>query len=433
MLTKKTIRDIDIAGKTLLIRTDYNVPFNEHGVISDDYRIRQTLPTINYALENDCKVIIISHLGRPEGKPNSSLSLRPASIKLAKLLKKPIKFIPDCIGQEVVNEIHKLQTGEIVMLENLRFHSQEELNDEEFARQLAEYADIFVQDGFGVAYRKHASTEAVTHYLPSVAGLLLEKEVNIISEAMQNPARPLAVIVGGLKVSDKIKMVEYFVSTADFVAVVGAMANTFLKASGLEVGNSLVESESLDLAKQVLKLAEKRTKTENFSFYLPRDVVVSKTKDCKSSTRVVDLNEHTWADINNYPKTPPPDSYTVQSDESIFDIGPMSAASIAGSLKMAKTVLWNGMAGVTETKAINGAADPFSHGTKIIIEALTGERAGDQNKPFTIAGGGDTVAYIESIAGLRERLGHISTGGGAALEVMAGNKLAGIEALLDKD
>jgi len=433
MLTKKTIRDIDINGKTLIVRTDYNVPFNEHGVITDDYRIRQTLPTINYALERGCKVIIISHLGRPEGKPNPNLSLKPASIKLGKLLKKPIKFIPDCIGQAVKNEVQKMHTGEIAMLENLRFHSQEESNDKDFAQQLADLADIFVQDGFGVAYREHASTEAITNYLPSVAGLLLEKEVNTINSAMQNPERPLAVIIGGLKVSDKIKMVEHFVDTADYVAVVGAMANTFLKALGQEIGSSIVESESIDLAKKVIDTAQKRTKKENFSFYLPGDVVVAKTKDGKSPTRVVDLNEHTWADINNYPKTPPNDSYTVQADEAILDIGPMSAASIAGSLKMAKTVLWNGMAGVTEIKAINGAEDPFSHGTKTIIEALAGENAGDLNKPFTIAGGGDTVAYIESFDGLRERLGYVSTGGGAALELMAGNKLAGIEALLDKE
>jgi len=311
MLSKKTIRDIDIKGKTVLIRVDYNTPFNEHGVITDDYRIRQTLPTIKYALENGAKIIIISHLGRPGGKPDSALSLKPAAIKLGELLSIDVTFIPDCTGVDTKKQIAELPLGTVTMLENLRFHSQEESNDENFAKELASYADFFVQDGFGVVYREHASVEAITHFLPSVAGLLLEEEVNTITEAIQNPKRPLAVVIGGLKVSDKIKMVEHFCHTADYVAVIGAMANTFLMADGVQVGGSQVESESVELAKNVIANARQRMKQEPFIFYLPTDVVVAKNRDANCSTRVVDVSQHTWADIISYPKTPSPETYTV--------------------------------------------------------------------------------------------------------------------------
>ncbi|MEI6237387.1 MAG: phosphoglycerate kinase [Candidatus Saccharibacteria bacterium] len=432
MLSKKTIRDIDINGKTVLIRVDYNTPFSEHGVITDDYRIRQTLPTITYALDKGAKVILISHLGRPGGKPDPALSLKPAAIKLAKLIDKPVAFIPDCIGPDTSKQITELSLGSVALLENLRFHPQEESNDENFAKELASYADFFVQDGFGVVYRKHASVEAVTHFLPSVAGLLLEKEVNAIQSATQNPQKPLAVVIGGLKVSDKIKMVEHYCQTADYVAVIGAMANTFLMADGVQVGSSQVEPENLENAKNVIANARKRMKQEPFTFYLPTDVVVAKSRDASCLTRVVDVSQHTWSDIISYPKTPQPETYTIQPEEMILDIGPISAASIAGSLKMANTALWNGMAGVTEIKGINGAFDPFAHGTKVITDALSGGQNNDMAKPFTIIAGGDTVAYIESIDGLRDKFSYVSTGGGAALELMAGNKLPGIEALENK-
>lgn len=433
MFTKKTIRDIDLNGKTVIIRVDFNVPLDEHGVISDDYRIRQALPTIEHVRGSGAKVVLISHLGRPSGPGDTANSLQPCATRLADLLHLPVAFASDCIGQPAKAAVAELQPGGVVLLENLRFHPEEEANDEAFAKQLAELGDIFVQDGFGVVHRAHASTEAITHFLPSVAGLLLEREVDTITNAMESPDRPLAVVIGGAKISDKIELLDIFIERADYIAVVGAMANTFLLAAGVQVGASLVEKEALDTAKRVLEKAEARMQNEHFTFYLPHDVVVATAIDNTLPTRVADIAAHTWADIAAYPKQPTPAAYTVANDEWILDIGPMTASSISGALKIAHTAIWNGTAGVTETKGLNGAADPYAHGTKLIAESLVGERAGDKNKPFTIVGGGDTVGYVESVPGLRERLNHVSTGGGASLELMAGKKLPGVEALLNKD
>lgn len=433
MFTKKSIRDIDIDNKTILLRVDYNVPINEFGVVADDYRIRQTLATIEYARAKGSKIIIIAHLGRPGGKVDDSLSLAPVAVKLSDLLHLPVEFMPDCIGQETAQKIKGLPQKSVIMLENLRFYPQEESNDTDFAQKLASLADIFVQDGFGVAYRKHASVEAITHFLPSVAGLLLEKEANTIMSALEDPKKPLAVVVGGLKVSDKIKMIKKFIESADYVAVIGAMANTFLAAEGVKIGKSLYEPECIDIARSIIEKAKNKAKSQHFVFYLPKDVVVATNQDAKSPTRVVDIGQHTWADITSYPKMPDPQAYTVQDDEIILDIGPMSAACIAGSLQISKTVLFNGLAGVTEIKGINGAPDPFAHGTSTILSAVTSDIASHKDKPLVIVGGGDTVAYVESVAGLRERLGYVSTGGGAALELMSGNQLIGVESLLDKN
>lgn len=433
MFTKKTVRDIDLAGKTVIIRVDFNVPLDEHGVISDDYRIRQALPTIEHVRGLGAKVVLISHLGRPSGPNDAANSLMPCATRLSDLLHLPVKFATDCVGDAAKSVVNTLQAGEVALLENLRFHPEEEANDEAFAKQLAELGDVFVQDGFGVVHRAHASTEAITHFLPSVAGYLLEREVDTITNAMDAPDKPLAVVIGGAKISDKIELLDIFIDRADYVAVVGAMANTFLMADGMEVGASLVERESLDTAKRVLEKARARMQKERFTFYLPHDVVVAKKIDNTLPTRVVDSSAHTWADITAYPKQPAVEAYTVQPDEWILDIGPITAGSIAGALKLAHTAVWNGTAGVTETKGLHGAADPYAHGTKIIAEALVGEQAGEKNKPFTVVGGGDTVGFVESVAGLRERLDHVSTGGGASLELMAGKKLPGVEALLDKD
>jgi 3-phosphoglycerate kinase len=430
--TKKTIRDIDLKDKTVIIRVDFNVPLNEHGVITDDYRIRQALPTVEHVRSMGAKVVLISHLGRPEGK-QIEYSLSPVATKLQDLLHLPVTFVDDCIGEKVKQVVSELKPGDIVLLENVRFYKQETDNDEAFAKQLSEYGDVFVQDGFGVVHRAHATTEGITHFLPSVAGFLLEREVSSITKATQNPERPLGVVVGGAKISDKIDLLNKFIEIADFVAVVGAMANTFLLAEGVNVGKSLVEKEAIDSAKEVLAKAKARMKSENFTFYLPQDVVVSESLDGTKSTRVVDISHHTWADIGAYPKTPERASYTTGESELILDIGPISAAHIAGALQTCKTAIWNGTAGVTETKGINGAANPFEHGTKIISESLVGLHAGDKNHPFTVVGGGDTVGYIESKPGLRERLGHVSTGGGASLELMAGYSLPGVEALVDKE
>ncbi len=431
--TKKTIRDIDVNGKTVLVRVDFNVPIDEHGVITDDYRIRQALPTIEHLRGMGAKIVLISHLGRPKDLHDASFSLAPTATRLSDLLHLPVTFIESCVGEKPKAAVAAAKQGDIILLENLRYNEAEEANDEDFAKQLAELADIFVQDGFGVVHRAHASTEAVTHYLPSVAGLLLEREVDTITKAMDDPERPLAVVIGGAKISDKIELLEKFVETADFIGVVGAMANTFLLAEGVQVGKSLVEPEALDTAKAVLAKARERMQKDNFTFYLPHDVVVAEAIDSNTQTRVVDVNSHTWADITSYPQKPKPASYTVQQNELILDIGPISAATIAGALKLAKTAVWNGTAGVTETTGLSGAAKPFSHGTNTIAEALVGEHAGDKNKPFSVVGGGDTVGYVESVPTLRERLGHVSTGGGASLELMAGKKLPGVEALLDKD
>lgn len=431
--TKKTIRDIDVNGKTVLVRVDFNVPIDEHGVITDDYRIRQALPTIEHLRGMGAKIVLISHLGRPKDSHDASCSLAPTATRLSDLLHLPVTFVENCVGEKPKAAVAAAKQGDIILLENLRYNEAEEANDEDFAKQLAELADIFVQDGFGVVHRAHASTEAVTHYLPSVAGLLLEREVDTITKAMNDPERPLAVVIGGAKISDKIELLEKFVETADFIGVVGAMANTFLLAEGVQVGKSLVEPEALDTAKAVLAKARERMQKDSFTFYLPHDVVVAEAIDSNTQTRVVDVNSHTWADITSYPQKPKPASYTVQQNELILDIGPISASTIAGALKLAKTAVWNGTAGVTETTGLAGAAKPFSHGTNTIAEALVGEHAGDNNKPFSVVGGGDTVGYVESVPTLRERLGHVSTGGGASLELMAGKKLPGVEALLDKD
>jgi len=433
VFTKQTIRDIqDLKGKKVLVRVDFNVPINEFGVITDDYRIRQALPTIEHLRALGAKIILISHLGRPAGPKDIANSLSPIAHRLKDLLHLPVLFVDDCLGSKPKEAINKMKNGDIVVLENLRFYKEEEANDDAFAKELASYADVFVQDGFGVVHRAHASTDAVAKLLPSYAGVLLEKEVDTITSTMQKPEKPLAVIIGGAKISDKIDLLKIFIEKADFIAVVGAMANTFLLANGIEVGKSLVEKDSLNNAKEILELANNKMKKQKFTFYLPQDIVVAKTIESNSSTRVVDITNHTWADITSYPKQPDKHSYTVSSDELILDIGPMSANLIAGAIKMSNTVIWNGTAGVTEVKGWHGSQAPFSHGTKIITQALIGENAGDKNHPFAVVGGGDTVGYVESVDGLRERLGHVSTGGGASMDLMAGRKLPGVEALLNK-
>ncbi len=429
---KKTIGDIDLNGKTVLIRADFNVPLSEDGVITDDYRIRANLPTIEHVRSQNTKIILISHLGRPKSAQDVSCSLKPVATKLTDLLHLPVKFVEDCVGDSVRQTVNDMQQGDIILLENLRYHSEEEENNEDFAKQLASLADVFVQDGFGVVHRAHASTEAITKFIPSVAGLLLEREVDTITRVMEQPDRPLAVVIGGAKIADKIELLQKFIETADYVAVVGAMANTFLLAENVQVGSSLAEKDKLDFAKQILQKAKERTQNEQFTFYLPQDVVVSKDKEGYQPTRVVDITAHTYADITSYPKQPEEQNYTVQPEELILDIGPMSAASIAGALKLSKTAIWNGTAGVTETNGIAGSANPFAHGTKIIAAALSGEPSA-KNKPFSVVGGGDTVGFVESVPSLRERLNHVSTGGGASLELMAGKSLPGVEALLNKD
>lgn len=426
---KKTIRDIDLKDKRVLLRVDYNVPLDENGKITDDYRIKKSLPTVQYLLEQNAKIILCSHLGRPEGRVDKKYSLKPCAERLGKMLDKQVSFLEDCVGAEVEQSLKDLQPGSLVMLENVRFHPEEEANDEEFAKKLASYADVFVQDAFGVVHHPAVSVSELPKYLPAVAGLLLEKEVDTITEVMDNPKRPLMAIIGGAKISDKIDVLNSFIDIADFVAVGGAMANTFLLAEGIDIGKSKAERGDMALAKEIIARARAKSKRQAFVFYLPQDGVVATSLDKTAKTRIVDWDAHIIASIENYPEQPPRSSEHVHSDELILDIGPFSGAFIAGGMQMANTVVWNGAMGVTETPAVRGPVGPFSRGTELIVDAMLGEYG---HKPFTMAGGGDTVGYIED-RGMTELFNHVSTGGGASMELMSGKPLPGVEALLNKE
>jgi phosphoglycerate kinase len=430
LFTKKTVRDIDLKGKRVLLRADFNVPLLADGKISDDYRIQQALPTIEYLLSQQCKIVIISHMGRPEGMKDKHLSLEPVAERLSELLKHPVLFATDCVGPEVEKAAKKLKKKQILLLENVRFYPEEKANDEAFAKQLAGLADVLVQDGFGVVHRAHASTAGVAKYLPSVAGLLLEKEVSTILRVTQQPERPLAAIIGGAKISDKIDVLETFIEIADFIAIGGAMSNTFLSAEGIKTGKSLTEPADIPLAKDIIEKARQKAKKQQFTFYIPQDGVVAKKIDQQASTRIVDWDAHVIASVENYPKRPPREASKIADDEILLDIGPFSGAFIAGGLQLAKTVVWNGSMGVTETPAVagQGPVGPFAHGTELLVEAITGAFG---HKPFSVVGGGDTVAYVEA-RGLVEHFDHVSTGGGATLELMSGKKLPGVESLDDK-
>jgi len=433
MFNKKTVKDIDLKGKRVLLRADYNVPVND-GIISDDYRIKQSLPTIKYILgQPGSSLVIVSHLGRPKGLDDKEFSLKPVAVHLAKLLGKEVKLAPDCIGDETKKMAAGLKPGQILLFENVRFHPQEEKNDPAFARAIFEAsgAEVFVQDGFGVVHRAHATTDAITKLLPSVAGLLLAAEVEAITSVMEKPEHPLVAVIGGAKISDKIDFLNRLIDLADCVAVAGAMANDFLLAQGVKVGKSLVDPGVMDTAREVLQRAHTVALKRPFSFLVPVDVVVSSKMDGTAPTRVVDLSSHSLADIEAYPKTPKPPAYTVGADEMILDIGPLSASRIAGVMVFAKTVIWNGPCGVTEVKGLAGAPNPYAHGTKLVVDAMIGSGSKDKNKPFSLVGGGDTAAYVET-EGLLDDFNHVSTGGGASLELMSGYKLPGVEALLNK-
>lgn len=428
MFTKKTLRDIQLTGKTVLLRADYNVPINKDGSISDDYRLQQSIPTVQYLLDHNCKVIICSHLGRPKDAHDVECSLKPVARRLSELLKHKVAFASDCIGEPAETAVKELTQGQVLLLENLRYHPEEEADDDNFATSLASLAEVFVQDGFGVVHRAHASTHAITKHLPSVAGLLLEKEVDTITEVMHKPIRPLMAVIGGAKIADKIGILERFLDVADVLAVGGAMANTFLLAEGIDIGKSLADKDEIPLAKQIMTKARKVAKERHFIFYLPQDGVVATSMEKTAKTRIVDWDAHVIAEIENYPKLPPREDSKISADESILDIGPFSGAFIAGSMQLANTVVWNGSLGVTETPAIHGPIGPFAHGTEMLVDALVGEFG---HKPYSLVGGGDTVGYIESRK-LTDCFNHVSTGGGASLELMSGKKLPGVEALENK-
>jgi 3-phosphoglycerate kinase len=373
-------------------------------------------------------VVVCSHLGRPEGKPDPKSSLQPVAKRLSELLGREVQFVADCIGSEVEQAVAALKPGAVLLLENLRFHPEEEANDDGFAQQLAKSGEVFVQDGFGVVHRAHASTDAISHHLPSVAGLLLEKEVDTITNVMSNPDRPLAAIVGGAKIADKIEVLHKLIELADFVAVAGAMANTFLVARGLTVGKSKYDKDELEIARDVLNKAEAKAKAGHFTFYLPQDGVVAKNLDKGTPTRLVDWDADLIAEVQAYPKQPDRETQMVAEDEMILDVGPFSAAFMAGAVQASHTVIWNGTLGVTEVPAVNSAVGPFAHGTDVLIETLTGEYG---SKPFSLVGGGDTSGYIEERK-LTDAFSHVSTGGGASLELMAGRTLPGIAVLEDR-
>jgi len=391
-MDKKTIRGINVTGKRVLVRVDFNVPQDKAGNITDDTRIRAALPTIQYLRDKGARVILCSHLGRPKGKVAEEFRLTPVARRLSELLGAPVVNTSDCIGPEVEKAVAGMKPGDVVLLENLRFYAQEEANDPVFARQLAGLAEVYVNDAFGTAHRAHASTEGVTHYLPAVAGLLMERELNFLGKALTAPTRPFVAILGGAKVSDKIGVIENLLPKVDQLIVGGGMANTFLKAQGYEVGDSLLEADKLDLAKDLLKRGGKK-------LLLPVDVVIADAFAADAKHQVVPVDK-------------------VSAGWRILDIGPQSVTRFSAVLKTAKTVVWNGPMGVFEFPA-------FAAGTVAIAKALADTGA------TTIIGGGDSAAAVER-AGVADKMTHISTGGGASLEFLEGRVLPGVAALQDK-
>lgn len=393
-MDKKTVRDLDVTGKKVLVRVDFNVPFDDKGKISDDTRIRASLDTIQYLLDNKAAVILMAHLGRPKGQVNPKYSLAPVAKHLGKLLGKKILFAPDCVGADAKAAAKKLKPGHILLLENLRFHKEEEKNDMEFAEQLASLADLYVNDGFGVSHRAHASVEGVTHFLPAAAGFLLEKEIEYVGRAVTEPLHPFAAIIGGAKVSDKIGVISNLLDKVDTLLIGGGMANTFLAAQGYAMGKSLVEEDKIDLATELIAKAKKN----NVKLLLPTDLVMAEAfaADAKHATQGVEaLDQECMA----------------------LDIGEETAKAYAAALVDAKMIVWNGPMGVFEM-------DAFCKGTEAVAKAVAKSRA------ISIVGGGDSVAAIEKL-GLAKRISHISTGGGASLEYLEGKVLPGVAALDD--
>lgn len=393
-MDKKTVRDLDVAGKKVLVRVDFNVPLNDKGEITDDTRITASLPTIQYLLEQKAAVILMAHLGRPKGQVKPELSLAPVAKHLGKLLGKKILFAPDCVGEAAQAAASKLKPGHILLLENLRFHKEEEKNDMEFAEKLASLADLYVNDGFGVSHRAHASVEGVTHFLPAAAGFLLEKEIQYVGQAVTNPLHPFVAIIGGAKVSDKIGVISNLLDKVDTLLIGGGMANTFLAAQGYKMGKSLVEEDKLDLAKELLAKAKKN----KVNMLLPTDLVMAAAfaPDAEHLTeKVKNLNQAYMA----------------------LDIGAETSKAYAEALADAKMIVWNGPMGVFEM-------DAFCKGTEAVAKAVAKSRA------TSIVGGGDSVAAIEKL-GLAKRITHISTGGGASLEYLEGKVLPGVAALDD--
>ena len=391
-MNKKTVRDIEVSGKRVLVRVDFNVPL-ENGTVSDDTRISAALPTIQYLIDHQAKTILCSHLGRPKGKPDPAYSLGPVSIRLSQLLGREVRTAPDCIGPAVQNMVHNMQPGDLLLLENLRFHSEEEANEAGFVQALASLADVYVDDAFGSAHRAHASTAGVAKHLPAVAGFLMERELNFLGRALTNPTRPFVAILGGAKVSDKIAVIENLLDKVDRLLIGGGMANTFLRAQGKEVGESLVENDKLEVARDLLQKGASK-------LVLPVDVVMADQFDARALRRTVAAN-------------------AVLSSWRILDIGPKTVEQFKEHLHGARTVVWNGPMGVFEMT-------PFAEGTFAIARVLA-----ELSGAITIVGGGDSAAAVEQ-AGVAERMTHISTGGGASLEFLEGRELPGVAVLQEK-
>ena len=391
-MNKKTVRDIDVKGKRVLVRVDYNVPIKD-GKVGDDTRIRAAMPTVEYLLKNGAAVILCSHLGRPKGGPDPKYSLRPVAEYLGGLLGKPVAFAEDCTGPVAEKAATALKSGDVLVLENTRFHPEEEKNDPEMAKQLASLGEVYVNDAFGSAHRAHASTEGVAHHLPAVAGFLMEKELAYLGRALANPERPFLAVLGGAKISDKIGVIQNLLTKVDSLLIGGGMANTFFKAQGLNVGDSLVEDQALDTARGLSKSAGDK-------LVLPVDCVVADRFDANAESKVVPVDQ-------------------VPASWRILDIGPATVAHFSNRLAAAKTVVWNGPMGVFEFPR-------FAEGTFAVARVLAGLKGAT-----TIIGGGDSAAAVEQ-SGLAEKMSHISTGGGASLEFLEGKELPGVVALLDK-
>lgn len=391
-MNKKTVRDVNWSGKRALVRCDFNVPLDSAQRITDDRRITEALPTVKYLIEHGAVVVLCSHLGRPKGKPQDDLRLAPVAARLSELLGKPVAMLGDSVGPAVEAAVRAAKPGDVLLLENLRFHAEEEKNVTEYAKALANLGDVYVNDAFGAAHRAHASTAGVAAFLPAVAGFLMEKELDFLGAALENPGRPFVAILGGAKISDKIGVVENLLAKADSLLIGGGMANTFLKAKGYEMGDSLVEADSVAIAKGLLK-------TSGHRLVLPVDAVVADRFAADATHKVVPVDK-------------------VQPGWRILDIGPKTVALYASHIAGAKTVVWNGPMGVFEM-------DAFAVGTFEVAKAVAGSGA------TSIIGGGDSAAAVEK-AGLADQITHISTGGGASLEFLEGKALPGVAALNDK-
>jgi phosphoglycerate kinase len=397
-MKKLTIDDVQLKSKRILVRVDFNVPI-ENGVVTDNTRIVESLPTIKKILADGGRAILMSHLGRPKGKPNMEFTLGPVAKRTSELLGKEIKFATDCVGAPAKDAVASLKDGECLLLENLRFHKEEEANDENFAKELASLGEVYVNDAFGSAHRAHASTEGVTRYLkPAVAGYLMKKELDYLGKALENPARPFTAILGGAKVSGKIDVIQNLMAKVDTLIVGGGMAFTFFKAKGLEVGNSLVEADKIDLAKSLLEEISK----SKVSFLLPVDCVIAKAFDNNAERKTVSVNK-------------------IESGWQGLDIGPETQKIFNEAIKESKTIVWNGPMGVFEM-------DNFAHGTMSVAKSLAEVT---KTGAVTVIGGGDSAAAI-SKAGLEKAVSHVSTGGGASLEFLEGKILPGVAALTDK-